>query len=51
MNPDGNVVPPAITTTDDSIFSNYMSEYASGNPYGLLNVVGQTPGTWSFPVW
>ena len=51
MNPDGNVVPPKITTTDDSIFANYMSEFASGNPYGLLGTIGQTPGTWSFPIW
>ena len=51
MNPNGNAVPPKITTTDDSIFGNYMSEFASANPSGLLSVVGQTPGAWSFPVW
>lgn len=51
MNPDGNAIPPKITTTDESIFANYMSEFASGNPYGLLSTIGQTPGTWSFPVW
>lgn len=51
MNPNGNAVPPVITTTDDSIFGNYLSEFASANPYGLLSAVGQTPGAWSFPVW
>ena len=50
-NPDGNVVPAVITETNDGIFADYMSGYASSNPYDLLNVVGQTPGTWSFPVW
>lgn len=51
LNPDGNVVPPIMTTTNDSTFANYMSDYASGNPYALLSTIGQTPGTWSFPVW
>ena len=51
MNPNGNVVPPKITTTDDSIFANYMGDFASANPYGLLSSIGQIPGGWSFPVW
>lgn len=51
MNPDGKVVPPNITTTDYSGFATYMSDFASANPYQLLGAIGQTPGTWSFPVW
>lgn len=51
MNPDGNVVPPVITATDDSGFATFMSNFASSNPYGLLAAIGQLPGSWTFPVW
>ena len=51
LNPDGNVVPPIITTTNDSIFADYMSAFATTNPYDLLETIGRMPTEWSFPTW
>ena len=51
MNPNGNVVPPTIVATNDSIFANYMNAFSSDNQYGLLGLIGQTPGIWKSPLW
>lgn len=51
MNPDGNVVPPIITTTNDSIFADFMSDFAATDTYEIVSSIGQMPGSWSFPIW
>ena len=51
LNPNSSAVPPIITTTNGSIFSDYMNKYITNNSYSLVRTIGQMPTEWSFPLW
>ena len=51
LNPNGNVVPPIMTTKNTSIFDDYVTNFVASHPQDALSAVGQFPGTWTMPVW
>lgn len=46
LNPNANVVPPTYNTTNDTVFSDYLAEWATANTMNLLQGIGQSPSEW-----
>lgn len=46
LNPNANVVPPTYDSTNDTVFSDYLAEWATANTMNLLQGIGQSPSEW-----
>lgn len=46
LNPKANVA-PTYSTTNDSIFSDFLGDWATANPTNLLQGIGQSPTEWA----
>lgn len=50
LNPDSSQTPVYDTPEAEAAYNAYISNFAVNNTANLMDLIGQTPGTWSLPV-
>ena len=50
LNPDSSKTPVYDTPAAEAAYNAYIMNYSTNDPAGLINLIGQNPGTWSLPV-
>ena len=50
LNPDPKKTPVYDPDSADEAYSDFITDFATNDTSGLLNLIGQTPGTWTLPV-